>query len=51
MSEPSDRRPSSTPPVVDSRTLLGDHGELLIRHAGRTYRLRRTRHDKLILTT
>ncbi len=37
-------------PVVDSRELLRDRGEVLIRHEGRLYRLRRTRAGKLILT-
>lgn len=36
--------------VVDSHTLLPSDGELLIRHQGRIYRLRRTRFGKLILT-
>jgi hemin uptake protein HemP len=34
---------------VHSRDLLRD-GQLLIEHAGREYRLRITRHGKLILT-
>jgi len=38
------------PPVVDSKTLFGGGSELVIRHAGREYRLRRTRLGKLILT-
>ena len=36
--------------AVDSAALLGTGGELLIRHHGRIYRLRRTRFGKLILT-
>jgi hemin uptake protein HemP len=36
--------------VVDSRDLLGPNEEILIRHEGRLYRLRRTRLGKLILT-
>jgi hemin uptake protein HemP len=36
--------------VVESAVLLGDRQELLIRHEGRLYRLRRTRLGKLILT-
>ncbi|MDX1948273.1 MAG: hemin uptake protein HemP [Pirellulaceae bacterium] len=32
-----------------SEELLGDKSEILIRHGGETYRLRRTRQDKLIL--
>lgn len=39
-----------SPPVLDSRVLLGPHAEVLIRHEGRVYRLRRTRLGKLILT-
>jgi len=41
---------ASTPPVVSSGQLLGEQGELLIRHDDQTYQLRRTRADKLILT-
>jgi hemin uptake protein HemP len=52
------RKPSAeTPPgsagrerIVESRDLLGGQGEVLIRHEGRLYRLRRTRLGKLILT-
>ena len=36
--------------IVDSAALLGPGDELLIRHEGRIYRLRRTRLGKLILT-
>lgn len=36
--------------VLDSRALLRGDREVLIRHAGQTYRLRHTRNDKLILT-
>ena len=35
---------------IDSGQLLGPSGEVTIRHDGRLYRLRRTRHGKLILT-
>lgn len=35
---------------VDSNTLLRGRREVLIRHAGETYRLRHTRNGKLILT-
>lgn len=35
---------------VSSAALLGDHGELVIEHAGREYRLRVTQNGKLILT-
>ncbi len=36
--------------IVDSRDLLAGESEVLIRHEGRVYRLRRTRLGKLILT-
>lgn len=42
--------PAGDARVVDSDTLLAGDGELLIRHEGRIYRLRRTRFGKLILT-
>jgi hemin uptake protein HemP len=35
---------------VMSKQLLGEHGELIIEHDGREYRLRRTQSGKLILT-
>lgn len=35
---------------VESETLLRGRREVLIRHAGETYRLRHTRNGKLILT-
>lgn len=37
-------------PRVPSKALLGEHGELVIEHAGREYRLRQTSTGKLILT-
>ncbi|MQA64604.1 MAG: hemin uptake protein HemP [Alphaproteobacteria bacterium] len=37
-------------PVLLSEDLLGQGGEVAIRHGGETYRLRRTRSGKLILT-
>jgi len=36
--------------VVDAARLLGDAGELAILHGGDTYRLVRTRQNKLLLT-
>ncbi|MCX7169257.1 MAG: hemin uptake protein HemP [Proteobacteria bacterium] len=36
--------------LIDSATLLGSRGEVEISHSGETYRLRRTRQGKLILT-
>jgi len=36
--------------TLDSAVLFGQHDEVLILHAGETYRLRRTRLGKLILT-
>jgi hemin uptake protein HemP len=41
--------PSQTP-RVPSEALLGERGELIILHAGREYRLRRTSLGKLMLT-
>jgi hemin uptake protein HemP len=38
------------PRTIDSAALFEGAQEILIRHAGREYRLRRTRLDKLILT-
>jgi len=43
-------RPHAAVPEIDSRALLQARNELVIRHAGETYRLRLTRNDKLILT-
>lgn len=45
-------RPPTTRVVarVPSKALLGEHGELIIEHAGREYRLRQTSSGKLILT-
>lgn len=45
--------PSAGPapaPRISSRELLGPHGELVIEHQGREYRLRITQNGKLILT-
>ena len=36
--------------VLESHALLRGEREVLIRHAGQTYRLRHTRNGKLILT-
>ena len=36
--------------VIESTDLFGARGEVVIRHNGRDYRLRRTRLGKLILT-
>jgi hemin uptake protein HemP len=36
--------------TVDSRDILAGENEVVIRHEGRVYRLRRTRLGKLILT-
>lgn len=46
---PDEARPSEAPRIVDSAELLGSARELLIRHGNEVYRLRRTRHDRLIL--
>ena len=40
---PTDRR-------IDSKTLLGDEGRVIIEHAGQHYLLRQTNAGKLILT-
>lgn len=42
--------PAMPVPQIESTALLGPHQEISIRHAGETYRLRRTRQGKLILT-
>ena len=42
--------PAANPRPLDSATLLGAKGEVEITHQGETYRLRRTRQGKLILT-
>ncbi|MFA4968025.1 MAG: hemin uptake protein HemP [Sulfuritalea sp.] len=42
--------PAGRPRPLDSVTLLGTKGEVEITHQGETYRLRRTRQGKLILT-
>ncbi len=41
---------SQTIPAVSAEFLFGGAKEILIRHLGEDYRLRITRHDKLILT-
>lgn len=47
----SSHEPGTRPaPVVDSAALFQGATEIVIRHAGREYRLRKTRLDKLILT-
>ena len=35
---------------IMSQQLVGEHGELIIEHDGREYRLRRTQSGRLILT-
>lgn len=55
-SNPPAGSPPTDPPeprgerILESRELLGPREAVLIRHAGRLYRLRRTRSGKLILT-
>ncbi len=44
-----DARPADGPPSVGSAALLQGHREVLIHHAGQTYRLRVTAANKLIL--
>ena len=48
----SDTKPMALPVahILNSRTLLDGQNEITIRHGNETYRLRRTRQDKLILT-
>jgi len=48
-STPARPEPAVTP-RIDSATLLGRAGELIIEHCGRNYRLRVTQNGKLILT-
>lgn len=47
---PETSRSTPAPRALDSATLLGGHSEIEISHEGETYRLRRTRQGKLILT-
>lgn len=47
---PAKSRPTRVITRVPSKALLGEHGELIIEHAGREYRLRQTSSGKLILT-
>ena len=42
-------RPSTPQAEFDSRELMRGGREVLIRHAGKVYRLQHTRNDKLIL--
>jgi hemin uptake protein HemP len=42
--------PDAGTEALDSAVLLGGRNEVEIAHQGETYRLRRTRQDKLILT-
>ena len=44
------RCPAGASSPLNSATLLGAKGEVEITHRGETYRLRRTRQGKLILT-
>lgn len=41
---------TGTPSPLESAALFGGRDEILIAHGGETYRLRRTRQGKLILT-
>ena len=47
---PAEAAASADERILDSRELLGPRDEVLIRHEGRLYRLKRTRQGKLILT-
>ena len=42
--------PTSTDRRIDSKTLLGDEGRVIIEHDGQHYFLRQTHAGKLILT-
>ncbi|MGN7791649.1 hemin uptake protein HemP [Enterobacter sp. 22452] len=42
--------PTSTDRRIDSKTLLGDEGRVIIEHDGQHYLLRQTHAGKLILT-
>jgi len=48
-SQPNADRADVSPRQWTSQELLGDHAEAIILHAGETYRLRRTRNNRLIL--
>ena len=41
--------PEEEPRIIDSRDILGDQVEIMIRHGDESYRLRVTRNGKLIL--
>ena len=47
---PAAPEPNAGTEALDSGALLGGRNEVEIAHQGETYRLRRTRQDKLILT-
>ena len=47
--EDAPETPEEEPRVIDSRDILGDQVEIMIRHGEETYRLRVTRNGKLIL--
>lgn len=47
---PPPAEPASDERILESRDLLGPRDDVLIRHEGRLYRLKRTRQGKLILT-
>lgn len=47
---PAEREPVVLPARMDSQQLFEGQRELIIQHRGEEYRLRITRHDKLILT-
>jgi hemin uptake protein HemP len=44
------QEPRGRPRTLESTALFAGNHEVVIRHGGREYRLRRTRLDKLILT-
>ena len=48
--DPPSEKPVAVPRVMESAALFAGALEVVIRHGGREYRLRRTRLGKLILT-
>lgn len=50
LSSPARPLPENVPRHVDSKTLLGDEGRVVIVHEGQQYLLRQTQAGKLILT-
>lgn len=53
-SQPKERENAAPPPAplrrINSRTLLGDEGKVIVDHNGQEYLLRETKAGKLLLT-